>query len=116
MKLHCNEAIMEFADPDSPVHQITLIEYAMRRIGKVVTECAYCAPHFVRYTPIHTIVLTLELSDGTKNLDGYAETLEFYPVTDKYPSNNFPTEFFKDHPKWNANEIRQLAEGGTHAR
>jgi hypothetical protein len=112
-KLNCKEAIMEFPATDESGGKITLIEYMLSRFDKIVSECAYCAPHFVRYASIQWVEITLSLVDGTQQINGYCENLRYAPVTDQYPESfRVSEEFFRDHPKWQAGQIRSLIQGG----
>jgi hypothetical protein len=112
-KLNCNEAVMEFPATDGSNAKITLIEYVLSRFDKIVAECAFCAPQFARYASIQWVEFTLSLVEGTQQVDGYSETLRYAPVTDQYPGCfGVARNFFHEHPKWRADEIRALIQGG----
>jgi hypothetical protein len=117
VQLDCEEAVRQFPlppEPPKPPLSVTLIDYLMKRIEKAVSERAYCAPHFLRYVSIQSIEVCLSLLRGSTRVDGYEQQLDYGPV-DEYPEISIAEDFFKLHPKWRAEELRQNVIGGQHA-
>lgn len=90
--------------------KLSLIDYVMQRIEKIVCERAYCAPQFLRYASIQSIEVRLCLLDGASRLQGYEEVLEFSGSED-YPAISVSQKFFDEHPKWKVEQLARTIQG-----
>lgn len=95
--------------------RITLLQYIVCRIEKLINELSYCERHFNRYVEIRNLELSLTIrDDGThERLKELETTLGATGFTSPgaYPDVEIYSDFFNQYSDWTPEEVREAEVG-----
>ncbi|WP_420181837.1 HD domain-containing protein [Haloarcula sp. KBTZ06] len=88
--------------------EISLIEYIICRLEKLVNELSYCERYFNRYAEIREANVEITIRDDSNNIiKEINETLAAAGLTTKgnYPNINIYDEFFEEYSEWKPHQL-----------
>lgn len=115
IELDSEQAVTKYLCPDSfenrqdDNEEITLIEYVVCRLEKLVNELTYCERYFNRYTEMREVEVDITVRGESNDIEkGIKETLAASGLTstDSYPNLNIFEEFFDQHNQWRPSQLR----------
>lgn len=103
-----------FAQRANADNEISLMEYLICRLEKLVNELAYCERYFNRYVEIREVELSLTIRDGERDIiKEINETLGATGLTTKgtYPDVTIYDDFFDAYSDWRPENLPDADSG-----
>ena len=102
-----------FEERENEDGEISLIEYIICRLEKLVNELAYCERYFNRYAEIREANVDITVRDDSNTIIQEAnETLAATGLTTKgtYPDVNIYEDFFEEYSEWRPDQLPDPSE------
>ncbi|WP_323170913.1 hypothetical protein [Natrialba sp. PRR66] len=106
----CPDSFKERANDDG---EISLIEYMICRLEKLVNELAYCERYFNRYAEIREVQVDITVRDDSHTIiQEVNETLAATGLTTKgtYPDVKIYDDFFEEYSEWKPDQLPDPSE------
>ena len=111
IEIQHDAAIREFTCPQRFLYRandegnISLIEYIICRLEKMINERAYCASEFSRYVSIREITARFTILRDLERLENYELGKSF--SQSGYPNINVFDNFFECYPSWHPQRLKE---------